>query len=207
VTEDPDITPAREAVHRRLAAQGGMGMRVWLAVFVAQGLWGLVMLLAMVAAAAAALDTTQAVGSGDIIGWLVAGMDGLAGSSATVLRATFYVLAAAGLLLLVGALVVPALIRIFVRVVCDARVGYGWALVANLASSVLLVALTLLLWFIPGAQPIAAFICWIGSSLLTALLVQLRMRPLGAASPALLEAPVLRPVDSTDTPDPIHREA
>lgn len=172
-----DIGAATVGASRRVASHGGLGLRTWLAVFVAQGLWGLVTILAVVAVVAVSYDGSEVASSGGIIDWLVDGADDLAGTSTTLLKAVLAVLATIGTLLLLGSLVVPMLIRIFVRVVCGARVSYGWAMVANLASSVFLVALTLLLWFVPGGQPVAAFACWLGSSLLTAMLVQLRLEP------------------------------
>lgn len=172
-----DIGAATIGASRRVATHGSLGVRTWLAVFVAQGLWGLVTILAVIGVVTVSYDTSQVADSGGIIDWLVDGADDLAGTSTTVLKAVLAALATVGAFVLIGSLVVPLLIRIFVRVVCGARVSYGWAMVANLASSVFLVALTLLLWFVPGGQPIAAFACWLGSSLLTAMLVQLRLRP------------------------------
>ncbi len=146
-----------------------------LACFVAQGAWWLMTVLAVAATLAFIVDDA-ATESRSLVDVLLDGSFDVGGVSGSVLQWVLVVTVVGGLLLLAGTFVVPILLRIFVRVICGARISYAWALIANLASWILLIALTALLWAIPGTQPLAIFVTWIGSSLVTAMLLYPHMR-------------------------------
>jgi hypothetical protein len=149
--------------------------RLMLACFVAQGAWWLVMGI-VVAGSLVLIVGDAAEQSRGIVDVLLDGSLEFAGVPGSLVQYVLVVALVGGLLLMAGTFVVPILLRVFVRIVCGARVSYGWALVANFASWILLVALTLLLWVLPGAQPFAIFITWIGSSVVSALLLRPHLR-------------------------------
>jgi hypothetical protein len=179
--------------------------RVLLACFVAQGAWFLLTLFALAATLFAV------VGGGeperDFVDLLIDGSQDVAGVSTTVLGYLIALVSVLGLLLVSGAFIVPMLIRIFLRIICGASVSYAWALVANLASWIVMVALSILLWVLPGGQPFAAFFVWIGSSVMTALLVQPRLRTT-AIAPTKIDPDRAAPADTDDgtTPTALERK-
>jgi hypothetical protein len=187
-------------------------VRLVLACFVAQGVWWLISSI-VVAAILMVMVGDVADGSQSFFDLLVDGTLEFGGVPASVLRYVLVVVVAGGLLLLAGVFVVPILLRMFILIICGgAGASYGWALVANLASWILLVAITLLFWLLPGAQPIAVFVTWAGSSVVSALLlyphVHQRVAKASRAEAATAAAnTAAQPqLDSTPTPD-IDRKA
>lgn len=175
-------------------------MRVLLACFVAQGAWWLLTLTVIAGAlVAAAGSDVQELSLTDL---LVDGTSSVAGASSAVVSYVLVLLATLGVLLIAGTFVVPMLLRIFVRIICSAQVGYAWALVANLASWIILVAVSMLLWLIPGAQPIAAFVMWFGSSVMTAALLYPRVRLIEPARPIIEASPSEPAESSTENENP-----
>lgn len=178
-----------------------MPLRVLLACFVAQGAWWFVTAIVVAATLVYVIDdaSTETQGLLDVL--LDRSLD-VGGVPATLLQYVLIVAVIGGLVGLGGIFIVPMLLRIFVRLICGARVSYGWALVANLASWILLVALVGLLWLIPGAQPIALFLTWLGSSVVSAVILHPNLRWPTPDAPALESA-------SADAPAPpdIERKA
>ena len=151
-------------------------VRLLLACFVAQGAWWLVMLLALAASLMLAVDDVSSE-SQNVVDMLLQGSLDLGGIKGSLLQFVLVATVVGGLVLMAGIFVVPVLLRIFIRIICGGlRASYAWALVANLASWISLVAISLLLWVIPGAQPVAAFVMWIGSSILSAMLLYPHLR-------------------------------
>jgi hypothetical protein len=143
-------------------------------------------------------------GSRSLVDRLLDGSFAVGGVPASLLEYALVIALVGGLLLLAGVFVVPMLLRIFIRIICGgARASYGWALVANLASWILLVALAGLLWLLPGAQPIAIFVTWLGSSFISALVLypHVHARAVAAAMEASATPPAPTTDVSTDTTD------
>lgn len=181
-------------------------LRLLLACFVAQGAWWLITMLVVAASLVVVVDDATDE-SRSLVDLLLDGTLDIGGVPASLLEYVLVVVLVGGLLLLAGVFVVPMLLRIFIRIICGgARASYGWALVANLASWILLVALAGLLWLLPGAQPIAVFVTWLGSSVISALVLYPHVHARAAASAAGSAAPPAVTDASTDTPD-IERKA
>lgn len=130
--------------------------RVWLATFVASGLYGVVWTSIM-----------ALIVGGAIFGAVT--MDVLWSSVAAVLA--FIVLG------VLSVFIVPLLTMSLVRSIARARVGFLWTFVSVLVGWVLVSALSTLLWLIPGAQPIAALLVWAGATAVTAYLLHKRSTP------------------------------
>lgn len=151
-------------------------VRLLLACFVAQGAWWLITLVVLAASLALVVDDASEE-SRSFVDLLLDGTLDVGGIPGSLLEYVLIATVVGGLLLLAGVFVVPILLRIFIRIICGgARTSYGWALVANLASWIALVAITLLFWLLPGAQPIAVFVTWVGSSVLSAVLLYPHVR-------------------------------
>jgi hypothetical protein len=130
--------------------------KMWLACFVAAGLYGVVL-------------------SG-----LVALIFGATVFGALTTDVTTSVLGGLLLLVLTGPVsvfVVPILTKMLVRSIARARVGLFWTTTSVLVGWVVVTALSTLLWLIPGAQPLAALMVWAGSTALTAWLLHKRSTP------------------------------
>jgi hypothetical protein len=173
-----------------------MPLRVLLACFVAQGAWWFLTGIIVAAALISVIDEASTE-TRSIVDVLVNRSVDVGGVPGTLVQYVLVVAVIGGLVGLGGVFVVPMLLRIFVRIICGgARVAYGWALVANLASWILLVAVLGLLWLIPGAQPIALFLTWIGSSVVSALVLYPNVRFVRTADVELVVTDVSEPSDT-----------
>lgn len=158
---------------RRSARETASLARLWFACFVAQGAYGLLSALVIGVAMLVAMNVTAGPNA-NVVDWVTEAIrDGEVSTS--TLWYTVLILVGIGALGLLGTLVVPLFIQGMVRLTCRARVGYAWALVANLASWIGVTALSVLLWLLPGAQPFVAFAVWLGSSALCGLLLRARL--------------------------------
>lgn len=160
---------------------------VFWACFLAQGAYALLTALATAMGLVVAMTMLSDPGGKSLTqtAWEFISGDGLTG--AFPLRYLLMGLVAIGALGLVGSFVVPMFIRLAVRVICNARVGYAWAMFANLTSWIVVTAMSTLLWLIPGAQPLVAFGVWLGSSALCAALIRGKLQPQVPASEVVTE--------------------